>query len=130
MGSTHGAKAANIVGAIANEAGLDSRYIGRVDIFDTHTVLDLPSGMPKELMEHLKKVWVAGQQLKISFADEEGGAVKAARKPVKKAMSIGDDDEEDIGFGGDFLGEPKKPAKPSFLSADTKVKKPKVSKGK
>ncbi len=132
VGSSHGAKAANIVGAIANEAGLESRYIGRVDIFDDHTVLDLPSGMPKELMEHLKKVWVAGQQLKISLADEAGNSVpaaKAARKPIKKAEPIGDE-EEDIGFGGDFLGEAKKPAKPKFLSGDAKVKKPKAAKGK
>src|SRR5690606_12572724 len=62
----HGVKPGNIVGAIANEAGLDSKYIGRVDIYDDHTVLDLPEGMPKELFEQLKTVWVAGQQLRIS----------------------------------------------------------------
>lgn len=66
VGSTHGAKAANIVGAIANEAGLDAKYIGKIDIQDTYTTLDLPAGMPKELMSHLKTVWVAGQQLRIS----------------------------------------------------------------
>ena len=61
----HGVKPANIVGAIANEAGLDSKYIGRIDIQDDYTVLDLPEGMPKELLMHLKKVWVSGQQLRI-----------------------------------------------------------------
>lgn len=124
VGSTHGAKAANIVGAIANEAGLDSRYIGRVDIFDTHTVLDLPSGMPKELMEHLKKVWVAGQQLKISFADEEGVAAKAPRKAASPKSRV-IEEEEDIGFGGDFLGESKKAGK-GKISGDAKPKKAKA----
>ncbi len=66
VGSEHGVKPANIVGAIANEAGLEARHIGRIDIFDNYTVLDLPERMPKELLEHLKGVWVAGKQLNIS----------------------------------------------------------------
>ena len=65
VGHAHGVKPSNIVGAIANEAGLDSKYIGRIDIQDDYTVLDLPEGMPKELLMHLKKVWVSGQQLRI-----------------------------------------------------------------
>jgi ATP-dependent RNA helicase DeaD len=68
VGHAHGVKPGNIVGAIANEAGLEAKYIGRIEIFDDHSVLDLPEGMPKELLDHLKKVWVAGQQLKISPA--------------------------------------------------------------
>ena len=70
VGHAHGVKPANIVGAIANEAGLDSKYIGRIDIQDDYTVLDLPEGMPKELLMHLKKVWVSGQQLRIHKVGE------------------------------------------------------------
>ena len=70
VGSEHGVKAGNIVGAIANEASLDAKYIGRIEIFDDHSTLDLPEGMPKELLEHLKTVWVAGQQLRISSSGE------------------------------------------------------------
>ena len=74
VGHAHGVKPANIVGAIANEAGLDSKFIGRIDIQDDYTVLDLPEGMPKELLMHLKKVWVSGQQLRIHKVGEgEGG---------------------------------------------------------
>jgi ATP-dependent RNA helicase DeaD len=79
VGHAHEAKPANIVGAIANEAGLEARYIGRIDIYDDHSLIDLPDGMPKELLQHLKSVWVAGQQLKISPAD---AAAVAARKPA------------------------------------------------
>lgn len=74
VGNEHGVKAGNIVGAIANEASLDSKYIGRIEIFDDHSTLDLPEGMPKELLEHLKTVWVAGQQLRISHAGERSQA--------------------------------------------------------
>jgi len=66
VGHTHGVKPNNLVGAIANEAGLDSKHIGRIDIRDDHSLIDLPEGMPAELLAHLKKVWVAGQRLRIS----------------------------------------------------------------
>ena len=73
VGHAHGVKPANIVGAIANEAGLESRYIGRIDIQDDYSILDLPEGMPRETLTHLKKVWVSGQQLKIHKVGEDAG---------------------------------------------------------
>ncbi|MGK5054751.1 DEAD/DEAH box helicase [Janthinobacterium sp. RB2P8] len=66
VGHQHGVKPGNIVGAIANEAGIDSKNIGRIEIYDDYSVLDLPDSMPKELLDQLKSVWVAGQQLRIS----------------------------------------------------------------
>jgi len=69
VGHVHGVKPGNIVGAIANEAGLESRYIGRIDIHEDHSILDLPEGMPPEIMSHLQKAWVVGQQLRISRWD-------------------------------------------------------------
>ncbi|WP_254458379.1 DEAD/DEAH box helicase [Xanthomonas sacchari] len=76
VGHQHGVKPANIVGAIANEAGLESKYIGRIDIHDDHSVLDLPADMPRELLTHLKKVWVSGQQLQMRKleGDDAGSA--------------------------------------------------------
>jgi len=65
----HGVKPGNIVGAIANEAGLEGRYIGRVDIRDDHSFVDLPTGMPKQIFRDLQKARVAGQELRISRAD-------------------------------------------------------------
>jgi len=69
VGHVHGVKPGNIVGAIANEAGLEARYIGRIDIHEDHSILDLPEGMPPEVMNHLQKAWVVGQQLLISRWD-------------------------------------------------------------
>ena len=66
VGHQHGVKPANIVGAIANEAQMDSQHIGRIEIFDDHSLVDLPEGMPKEIYRELQKVWVAGQQLRLS----------------------------------------------------------------
>jgi ATP-dependent RNA helicase DeaD len=80
----HGVKPGNIVGAIANEAGVDSRNIGRVDIRDDHSLVDLPAGMPDNILQHLKQVWVVGQQLRIV---EEGKPFDPPRKPGKLALA-------------------------------------------
>ncbi|MGD9842611.1 MAG: DEAD/DEAH box helicase, partial [Steroidobacteraceae bacterium] len=48
VGNEHQVKPGNIVGAIANEAGIDAKHIGRIEIFDTYSLVDLPEGMPKE----------------------------------------------------------------------------------
>ncbi|MBC8259485.1 MAG: DEAD/DEAH box helicase [SAR324 cluster bacterium] len=79
VGHTHGVQPSNIVGAIANEAGLDSQYIGRINIYDDYSVIDLPDGMPKDVFNDLKKVWVSGQQLKISSMSKGHKTGKSSR---------------------------------------------------
>jgi ATP-dependent RNA helicase DeaD len=68
VGRDHGVEPGNIMGAIANEAGLEGKFIGRIVIRDDHSFVDLPGGMPKEIFRQLQKVRVAGQQLQISRA--------------------------------------------------------------
>ncbi len=67
VGREHGVKPGNIVGAIANEAGLDSEHIGHIAIERTFSLVDLPVGMPKAILMDLKKVRVCGRPLKISL---------------------------------------------------------------
>ena len=69
VGHAHGVKPGNIVGAIANEAGLEGRHIGQVDIRDDHSFVDLPEGMPRDIFRSLQKVRVVGQELRISRVD-------------------------------------------------------------
>ncbi len=68
VGHVHGVKPGNIVGAIANEANIEGQHIGRVDIREDHSFVDLPPGMPKETFRDLQKVRVQGQMLQISRA--------------------------------------------------------------
>ncbi|MBI3283508.1 MAG: DEAD/DEAH box helicase [Burkholderiales bacterium] len=82
VGKDNAVTPSNIVGAIANEAGLEAKHIGRIAIFDSYSTLDLPDGMPKELLKHLKSVWVGGKQLQISPLGESSGAAAAADKPT------------------------------------------------
>lgn len=65
VGSEHGAQAKHIVGALINEAGLESQYIQDLKIGDDHSTVRLPEGMPKDIYKHLYKTWVAGQQIKL-----------------------------------------------------------------
>ena len=84
VGHNHGVKPGNIVGAIANESGIDGDHIARIRIQDDYSTVELPAGIPKELFEELKKVRVAGQQLNISKMNES--AKKAAQDDdAKKA---------------------------------------------
>jgi ATP-dependent RNA helicase DeaD len=71
VGSVHGIKPGNIVGAIANEAGIEGVHIGRVDIRPDHSFVDLPEGMPKQIFKDLQKVRVAGRELRISRVSEK-----------------------------------------------------------
>jgi len=70
VGHNHGVKPGNIVGAIANETGIDGDHIARIRIEDDYSTVELPAGMPKELIEELKRIRVAGQQLNISKMDD------------------------------------------------------------
>mgnify|MGYP003740720741 CR=1 FL=1 len=88
VGHTHGVKPANIVGAIANEAGLESRFIGRIDIHEDFSVLDLPVDMPQDVLSHLKKVWVSGQQLQMRRV-EPGEDLSQAARPFKPRFGKG-----------------------------------------
>ncbi|HEY8037118.1 MAG TPA: DEAD/DEAH box helicase [Methylobacter sp.] len=86
VGHNHGVKPGNIVGAIANETGIDGDHIARIRIQDDYSTVELPAGMPKELFQELKKVRVAGQQLNISKMDE--GTKKAARSDDGGAKKV------------------------------------------
>ena len=77
IGHQHGVKPGNIVGAIANEAEIESQYIGQIDIQDEFSLVDLPSGMPDETFRVLRNVWVCGRKLAI---ERVGGDAKQPQK--------------------------------------------------
>ncbi|WP_298622809.1 DEAD/DEAH box helicase [uncultured Legionella sp.] len=67
VGKVHGVKPGNIVGAIANEAGLQSKYITGLKIHDDHSTVRLPKGMSKDVVRDLTKAWVCGRQLNLTL---------------------------------------------------------------
>jgi ATP-dependent RNA helicase DeaD len=86
VGHNQGVKPGNIVGAIANEADLSSKHIGRISIFEDHSTVDLPTGIPPETLSLLKKVRVADKQLKISRLEES--RAQAPARPHTPAPQV------------------------------------------
>lgn len=85
VGKEHGVLPKDIVGAIANEADIESQYIGRINIYDNYSTVDLPEGMPKELLSYLKRVRIRQQQINMSL-DTSGSESREAPefRPKKK----------------------------------------------
>ncbi len=79
VGRRHGVQANNIVGALANEAGLDRRQIGRIRIEEGYSQVELPPRLPGATLDHLARIWVSGRQLRIR--PDRDMAPAAARKP-------------------------------------------------
>jgi ATP-dependent RNA helicase DeaD len=85
VGHNHGVKPGNIVGAIANETGIDGDHIARIKISDDYSTVELPAGMPKELLQELRKVRVVGQLLNISKMDGSKIPAPSSEKKVDKS---------------------------------------------
>ncbi|TVQ67463.1 MAG: DEAD/DEAH box helicase [Oceanospirillales bacterium] len=87
VGYQHGVKPGNIVGAIANEAGVESQYIGRIDISENFSTVDLPDSIPAPMIQILKRARICGQPLNIRPwsddlpSDRDGRTAKPKRKP-------------------------------------------------
>jgi ATP-dependent RNA helicase DeaD len=88
VGYQHNVKPGNIVGAIANEAGLDAQHIGHIDIRTEFSLVDLPIGMPKEVFQDLRKAWVCGQRLSISCLEQPRKKKKDGHR-AKKRQEMG-----------------------------------------
>ncbi|MFT7405507.1 MAG: ATP-dependent RNA helicase DeaD [Zhongshania sp.] len=82
VGREHGVSAGNIVGAIANEANIDSANIGRISIYPEFSTVDLPADLPAGAFDCLKTTRVAGQALNISV--HEGGDMPIERERPRK----------------------------------------------
>ena len=110
VGRQHGVQPGQIVGAIANEADIDSQHIGRIEIAEDHSLVDLPEGMPKVVQKVLAKAWVCGQRLQIRPVESADAAPVTPYKPK---------------FDGTSRSQHKAAGKPDFTPVAKKfVKKP------
>ncbi len=113
VGRDHGVEVRNLVGAIANEAGLENKHIGNIAIRGDHSFVELPEGMPKDVFRTLQKTWVGGRQLQLSKAEpvRDGG-----ERPVRAAPRRAD--------SGESSSAPKRRAAPMPAGGKSFKRKP------
>jgi ATP-dependent RNA helicase DeaD len=82
VGKDHNVMPGDIVGAIANEADVEPRNIGHIEIKGDHSYIELPTGMPKIVFESLKKIRVRNQPLNLELSDRVAKAALTSSKPA------------------------------------------------
>ncbi|MEN8008083.1 MAG: helicase-related protein, partial [Candidatus Krumholzibacteriota bacterium] len=118
VGSGDGVEVRNIVGAIANETGLRSRFIGQIRIHPDYSTVELPDDLPRNMIEHLKKTYVGHKPLKISRVGS-GGSPHAGGKDERGPKSKKVKARKPVG-----------PKRKKSKKAVGKAKRPKTGKGK
>jgi ATP-dependent RNA helicase DeaD len=84
VGAEQGVQPKHIVGAIANEANIDSQSIGQIKINADHCMVDLPENLPPAVVKHLNTVWICGQRMRISSAGPSTGGDERSSAPAKR----------------------------------------------
>ena len=84
LGNNEGVKPGNIVGAIANEADISSKYIGRISIFDNYSTVDLPFGMPDDILRVLQRARIGSKAMKLQKIGEDTSSPEAAQSSKTK----------------------------------------------
>ncbi len=100
VGRSHHVKPGDIVGCIANEADLDSKYIGQISLYDEFSTVDLPEGMPPETFQALRDVFIRGQKIELKLDTKSGNKGRSSRGP-----------KSDKGFRGSKPGKDGKSGK-------------------
>jgi ATP-dependent RNA helicase DeaD len=92
VGREHGVQVSDIVGAIANEAKIDARQIGRIKLNDNFSTVDLPKDMPAAALEHLKKVYIRKRQIDIAAFEGQnnGGGERRPRRSEGRGEGRGE----------------------------------------
>jgi len=110
VGREHGVQVKNIVGAIANEADISSKFIGDIRLHDSHSTVQLPQNMPKDVLDHFQKVFICKRPMGMTITQDQGPAEPRGERPS------GDRKRND-GPRGDKRSGPRKERRPvSFTS--------------
>lgn len=89
VGNNNNVKPGNILGAIANEADMNSEYIGSIQIFENCSTVDLPDEMPQEIFDILQKTVINGKRLNIAKLTEKNNKVSFSKAKQKRKRNFG-----------------------------------------
>jgi ATP-dependent RNA helicase DeaD len=63
IGRIDAVRPADIVGAIANEAGISGRAIGAIELFERHSSVDVPAGAADQIVRSLRNTTIRGRRV-------------------------------------------------------------------
>ncbi|MDP2635502.1 MULTISPECIES: DEAD/DEAH box helicase [unclassified Pseudoalteromonas] len=116
VGREHGVQVKNIVGAIANEADISSKFIGDIRLHDSHSTVQLPQNMPKDVLDHFQKVFICKRPMGMTLTQDQGPAEprgeRSERPSGDRKRNFNKDNQR-----GDKRSGPRKERRPvSFTS--------------
>ncbi len=105
VGRDDGVEVRHIVGAIANEGDISSRYIGNIKLFGTHSTIELPKGMPGEVLQHFTRTRILNKPMNMQLMGDAqprpGGRGGERREGGRAYGGGGERREGGRGFGGE-----------------------------
>ncbi|MGK3123068.1 DEAD/DEAH family ATP-dependent RNA helicase [Candidatus Pantoea formicae] len=81
VGRDDGVEVRHIVGAIANEGDISSRYIGNIKLFGTHSTIELPKGMPGEVLQHFTRTRILNKPMNMQLMGDAPAFERSERRP-------------------------------------------------
>ncbi|HGY5077432.1 DEAD/DEAH family ATP-dependent RNA helicase [Citrobacter freundii] len=120
VGRDDGVEVRHIVGAIANEGDISSRYIGNIKLFGTHSTIELPKGMPGDVLQHFTRTRILNKPMNMQLVGDAvphtggerrgggGGRFSGERREGGRGENRGNSTERREGGRGDgrrFSGE-------------------------
>ncbi len=67
VGRNDGVAPKDIVGAIANEAGISGKSIGHIKIYDEFCTVGLPADMPPQTLQRMERIFIMGKPINITL---------------------------------------------------------------
>ncbi|MFZ4833908.1 DEAD/DEAH family ATP-dependent RNA helicase [Rouxiella sp. Mn2063] len=99
VGRDDGVEVRHIVGAIANEGDISSRYIGNIKLFAGHSTIELPKGMPGEILSHFTRTRILNKPMNMQLMGD------AQPQSARRERPAGGGERRGNGAPRSFSGE-------------------------
>ncbi|EAP3040719.1 DEAD/DEAH family ATP-dependent RNA helicase [Salmonella enterica] len=104
VGRDDGVEVRHIVGAIANEGDISSRYIGNIKLFASHSTIELPKGMPGEVLQHFTRTRILNKPMNMQLLGDAVPHAGGERRGGGRSFS-GERREGGRNFSGERRGD-------------------------
>ncbi|MDR3431514.1 MAG: DEAD/DEAH family ATP-dependent RNA helicase [Rouxiella aceris] len=105
VGRDDGVEVRHIVGAIANEGDISSRYIGNIKLFSSHSTIELPKGMPGEILSHFTRTRILNKPMNMQLLGDAQPQPARRERPAGAAPAGAAGERRGNGAPRSFSGE-------------------------